>query len=234
MKLLALESCNVTYGKAQALHSVSIEVAQGEVVSLIGRNGAGKSTILKTIIGLKQPVSGRRVWKGGDDVTARLPNQLGRLGIGYVPEDRRIFDNLTVHENLRIATVMGRTGAWTETRIFEMFPVLLDRASQAGNTLSGGEQQMLAISRALLTNPELLLLDEPTEGLAPLIVDELVDSMRRINEEGMTLLLVEQNLRVPMKLAHRQYVVDNGTVQWSGTTADLLANREEIEKLISV
>ena len=218
MKLLALESCNVTYGKAQALHSVSIEVAQGEVVSLIGRNGAGKSTILKTII----------------DVTARLPNQLGRLGIGYVPEDRRIFDNLTVHENLRIATVMGRTGAWTETRIFEMFPVLLDRASQAGNTLSGGEQQMLAISRALLTNPELLLLDEPTEGLAPLIVDELVDSMRRINEEGMTLLLVEQNLRVPMKLAHRQYVVDNGTVQWSGTTADLLANREEIEKLISV
>ncbi|MEP3686463.1 ABC transporter ATP-binding protein [uncultured Thalassospira sp.] len=233
MKLLALESCNVTYGKAQALHSVSVEVAQGEVVSLIGRNGAGKSTILKTIIGLKQPVSGRRVWKG-DDVTARLPNQLGRLGIGYVPEDRRIFDNLTVHENLRIATVMGRTGAWTETRIFEMFPVLLDRASQAGNTLSGGEQQMLAISRALLTNPELLLLDEPTEGLAPLIVDELVDSMRRINEEGMTLLLVEQNLRVPMKLAHRQYVVDNGTVQWSGTTADLLANREEIEKLISV
>ena len=233
MNLLALEECNVTYGKAQALHNVPIEVAQGEVVSLIGRNGAGKSTILKTIIGLKQPVSGRRIWKG-DDVTARHPNQLGRLGIGYVPEDRRIFDNLTVHENLRIATVMGRTGAWTENRIFEMFPVLRERSSQAGNTLSGGEQQMLAISRALLTNPELLLLDEPTEGLAPLIVDELLESMRRINEEGMTLLLVEQNLRVPMKLAHRQYVVDNGTVQWTGTTAELLANREEIEKLISV
>lgn len=233
MTLLALENCDVFYGKAQALHAVSLGIEAGEVVSLIGRNGAGKSTILKTLIGLNRVAAGRRLWKG-QDVTALRPDALGRLGIAFVPEDRRIFANLSVEENLRIATVMGRAGGWTERRVYEMFPVLRDRAAQPGDTLSGGEQQMLAIARGLLTNPEVLLLDEPTEGLAPLIVDQLVEAMRLINDEGMALLLVEQNLRVPMKLAHRQYVIDHGTIQWSGTTEALQANRDEIEKLISV
>ncbi|MGR3575028.1 MAG: ABC transporter ATP-binding protein [Sagittula sp.] len=233
MTLLALDGCDVFYGKAQALHRVSMEIEAGEVVSLIGRNGAGKSTILKTLIGLNFATRGRRLWKGGD-VTALRADQLGRLGIAYVPEDRRIFANLSVEENLRIATVMGRRGAWNAGRVYDLFPVLRERAAQPGDTLSGGEQQMLAISRGLLTNPEVLLLDEPTEGLAPLIVDQLVEAMRLVNVEGMALLLVEQNLRVPMKLAHRQYVIDHGTIRWSGTTAELQANRGEIEKLISV
>jgi branched-chain amino acid transport system ATP-binding protein len=168
------------------------------------------------------------------DVTALRSDRLGRLGIAYVPEDRRIFANLSVEENLRIATVMGRQGSWNLARIYDLFPVLRERAVQPGDTLSGGEQQMLAISRGLLTNPEVLLLDEPTEGLAPLIVDQLVEGMRLINAEGMALLLVEQNLRVPMKLAHRQYVIDHGTIRWNGTTTDMQANRDKIEQLISV
>ncbi|WP_372023144.1 ABC transporter ATP-binding protein (plasmid) [Tistrella mobilis] len=233
MTLLALEDCDVFYGKAQALHRVSLEIGPGEVVSLIGRNGAGKSTILKTMIGLNRATRGRRLWKGGD-VTALRPDQLGRLGIAYVPEDRRIFSNLSVNENLRIATVMGRKGGWDAARVHKLFPVLRERATQPGDTLSGGEQQMLAIARGLLTNPEVLLLDEPTEGLAPLIVDQLVEAMRLINAEGMALLLVEQNLRVPMKLAHRQYVIDHGAIRWTGTTAALQASRDEIEKLISL
>ncbi len=231
--MLALENCDVFYGKAQALHGVSIEIGAGEVVSLVGRNGAGKSTILKTLIGLVPLARGRRFLKGGD-VTGRRPHELGRMGIAFVPEDRRIFANLSVAENLRIATLMGRRGGWTEQRVCQLFPVLNERARQPGNTLSGGEQQMLAIARGLLTNPELLLLDEPTEGIAPMIVAQLVEAMGIINREGTAILLVEQNLRVPMKLAHRQYVIDHGTILWSGTTAEMQADRERIETLISV
>ncbi|MFC0218021.1 ABC transporter ATP-binding protein [Pseudochelatococcus lubricantis] len=233
MTVLALQSCDVFYGKAQALHRVSIDVSQGEVVSLIGRNGAGKSTLLKALIGLCSIASGQRRLHG-DDVTALRPYQLGRRGIAFVPDTRRIFSNLSVEENLRIATVMGRTGRWTIERVWELFPVLKVRGMQPGNTLSGGEQQMLAIGRGLLTNPDVLLLDEPTEGLAPLIVDLLVEAMRVINGEGMAILLVEQNLRVPLKLAHRQFVIDHGAMLWSGTTSDLQANRDRIESLISV
>ncbi len=231
--MLALENCDVFYGKAQALHDISIGIGAGEVVSLIGRNGAGKSTILKTLIGLVPLARGRRILKD-EDVTARRAHELGRMGIAFVPEDRRIFANLSVLENLRIATLMERSGAWTQQRVFDLFPVLRERAAQAGDTLSGGEQQMLAIARGLLTNPEILLLDEPTEGLAPLIVNQLVEAMRIINAEGTAILLVEQNLRVPMKLAHRQYVIDHGTILWSGTAAEMQADRERIETLISV
>jgi branched-chain amino acid transport system ATP-binding protein len=233
MSALALEDCDVFYGKAQALHHVSIDVAAGEVVSLIGRNGAGKSTLLKAAIGLNAVHSGRRLM-GDRDVTALKPHQLGRLGLAFVPENRRIFPNLTVEENLKIATVMGRKGPWSLQRIYQLFPRLQERAAQGGDTLSGGEQQMLAIGRGLLTNPEVLLLDEPTEGLAPLIVDQLIHSMRTINAEGIAMLLVEQNLKVPLKLARRQFVIDNGRVVWSGTTAELQADRARIESLISV
>jgi len=233
MSALVLQDCDVFYGKAQALHHVSIDVAAGEVVSLIGRNGAGKSTLLKAAIGLNVVRSGRRLMNGRD-VTALKPYELGRLGLAFVPENRRIFPNLTVEENLRIATVMGRKGPWSLERIYQLFPRLQERAVRGGDTLSGGEQQMLAVGRGLLTNPEVLLLDEPTEGLAPLIVEQLIDAMRTINGEGVAILLVEQNLKVPLKLARRQFVIDNGRVVWSGTTAELQADRARIESLISV
>jgi branched-chain amino acid transport system ATP-binding protein len=233
MSALVLQDCDVFYGKAQALHHVSIDVAAGEVVSLIGRNGAGKSTLLKAAIGLNAVRGGRRLMNGRD-VTALKPYELGRLGLAFVPENRRIFPNLTVEENLRIATVMGRKGPWSLGRIYQLFPRLEERASRGGDTLSGGEQQMLAIGRGLLTNPEVLLLDEPTEGLAPIIVEQLIEAMRTINAEGVAILLVEQNLKVPLKLARRQFVIDNGRVVWSGTTAELQADRTRIESLISV
>ena len=233
MSALALENCDVYYGKAQALHQVSIDVAAGEVVSLIGRNGAGKSTLLKAAIGLNAVHSGRRLM-GDRDITALKPYELGRLGLAFVPENRRIFPNLTVEENLKIATVMGRKGPWSLERISQLFPRLQERATQGGDTLSGGEQQMLAVGRGLLTNPEVLLLDEPTEGLAPLIVELLTEAIRTINAEGVAILLVEQNLKVPLKLARRQFVIDNGRVVWSGTTAELQADRVRIESLISV
>jgi branched-chain amino acid transport system ATP-binding protein len=233
MNALALQDCDVFYGKAQALHHVSIDVAAGEVVSLIGRNGAGKSTLLKAAIGLNVVHSGRRLI-GDRDTTALKPYELGRLGLAFVPENRRIFPNLTVEENLKIATVMGRKGPWSLERIYQLFPRLLERATQGGDTLSGGEQQMLAVGRSLLTNPEVLLLDEPTEGLAPLIVEQLIEAIRTINAEGVAIVLVEQNLKVPLKLARRQFVIDNGRVVWSGTTAELQANRARIESLISV
>jgi branched-chain amino acid transport system ATP-binding protein len=233
MSALALQDCDVYYGKAQALHHVSIDVAAGEVVSLIGRNGAGKSTLLKAAIGLNAVHSGRRLM-GDRDITALKPYELGRLGLAFVPENRRIFPNLTVEENLKIATVMGRKGPWSLERIYQLFPRLLERATQGGDTLSGGEQQMLAVGRGLLTNPEVLLLDEPTEGLAPLIVEQLTEAIRTINAEGVAILLVEQNLKVPLKLARRQFVIDNGRVVWSGTTAELQADRARIESLISV
>ncbi|CEJ11715.1 High-affinity branched-chain amino acid transport ATP-binding protein LivF [bacterium YEK0313] len=233
MTALALEDCDVFYGKAQALHHVGIDVADGEVVSLIGRNGAGKSTLLKAAIGLNRLARGRRLVAGAD-ATAMRPYELGRLGIAFVPENRRIFPNLTVEENLTIATVMGRSGPWTLKRVHELFPRLEERRNSGGDTLSGGEQQMLAIGRGLLTNPKVLLLDEPTEGLAPLIVETLIEAIRTINAEGIGILLVEQNLRVPLKLAQRQFVIDNGRMVWSGTTAELQANRQKIESLISV
>ncbi len=233
MSALALQDCDVSYGKAQALHQVSIDVEAGEVVSLIGRNGAGKSTLLKAAIGLNAVHSGRRLM-GDRDITALKPYELGRLGLAFVPENRRIFPNLTVEENLKIATVMGRKGPWSLERIYQLFPRLLERATQGGDTLSGGEQQMLAVGRGLLTNPEVLLLDEPTEGLAPLIVEQLTEAIRTINAEGVAILLVEQNLKVPLKLARRQFVIDNGRVVWSGTTAELQADRARIESLISV
>ncbi|QCI66939.1 ABC transporter ATP-binding protein [Phreatobacter stygius] len=233
MTALVLKDCDVFYGKAQALHGASIDVADGEVVSLIGRNGAGKSTLLKAAIGLNPLARGQRL-VGGVDASAMKPYELGRLGIAFVPENRRIFPNLTVEENLTIATVMGRTGPWTLKRVHQLFPRLEERRLSGGDTLSGGEQQMLAIGRGLLTNPKVLLLDEPTEGLAPLIVESLIEAIRMINAEGVAILLVEQNLRVPLKLAQRQFVIDNGRMVWSGTTGELQANRERIESLISV
>ncbi|MFC3230518.1 ABC transporter ATP-binding protein [Marinibaculum pumilum] len=233
MSLLEMRDCDVFYGKAQALHGVTVTVGEGEIVSLIGRNGAGKSTLIKAAIGLLPLRGGTRLFEGADE-TGRPPEALGRMGIAFVPENRRIFASLSVEENLRIATVMGRRGAWDLKRIYGLFPRLQERAASRGDTLSGGEQQMLAVGRGLLTNPRLLLLDEPTEGLAPLIVRDLVAAMAEINREGVAILLVEQNLKVPLQLAQRQYVIDNGRIQWEGGTEALLADRTRVEAMISL
>ena len=231
--MLALENAEVFYGKAKALHAVSIEVRVGEVVSLIGRNGAGKSTTLKALIGLLPLAGGRRVLDGMD-VSARKPHQMSRLGVAYVPEMRQIFTNLTVRENLVMGQLAHAPGHWTMERVKSLFPVLRERAAATGDTLSGGEQQMLAIARALLTNPRILLLDEPTEGLAPLVVAAVRDAIVEINRQGVPILLVEQNLRVPLKIAHRQYIIDNGAIVWQGSTAKLLANRPLVESYLGI
>ena len=231
--MLTLENAEVYYDKAKALHGVSIEVRAGEIVSLIGRNGAGKSTTLKALIGLLPVAVGRRMLDG-QDVSTRKPHQMSRLGVAYVPEMRQIFPNLTVRENLRMGQVSHAPGHWTLDRVERLFPILAERAAATGDTLSGGEQQMLAIARALVTNPRVLLLDEPTEGLAPLVVSAVRDAIVEINREGVPILLVEQNLRVPLKIAHRQYIIDNGSIVWKGSTADLLANRPLVEGYLGI
>lgn len=229
--MLALQSADAFYGKAQALHQVSIEVGAGEIVSLIGRNGAGKTTTLRALAGLMPVRAGRLVHEGAD-VTHLPAHKLSRLGINYVPETRRIFPNLSVEENLRIATFAHRGGVWTLDRIYRLFPRLQERNRSPGDSLSGGEQQMLAIARGLLTVPKVLLLDEPTEGLAPRIVDDLVEAIRAVQREGVAIVLVEQKLKVPMALASRQYVIENGQIIWSGTTDDLRENQREVESLV--
>jgi branched-chain amino acid transport system ATP-binding protein len=231
--MLALESVDVFYGKAQTLHGVSIGVERGEIVSIIGRNGAGKTTTLKAAMGLLDCARGRRLLNGAD-VTAWPPHRLSRAGVSYVPETRRIFTNMTVRENLAMGAVVHRSGAWTFERVCELFPVLRERASTSGDALSGGEQQMLAIARGLMGNPKVLLLDEPTEGLAPLIVKAVQQSIVAINRTGVSIVLVEQNLRVPLAVAHRQFIVDNGRIVWRGTTAELLKDRATVERYLSI
>jgi branched-chain amino acid transport system ATP-binding protein len=231
--MLSLEGIDVFYGKAQALHGVSFAVASSEVASIIGRNGAGKTTTLKTAIGLLRCARGRRMLDG-DDATAWSPHRLSRAGIGYVPETRRIFANLTVRENLAMGAVAHRPGHWNFDRVSALFPFLGERATAPGDALSGGEQQMLAIARALMGNPKVLLLDEPTEGLAPLIVETVKNAIVSINRAGVAIVLVEQNLRVPLAVAHRQFVMDNGRIVWSGTTQELLGNKAMVEQYLAV
>ncbi len=229
--MLRLEGADAFHGKAQVLHQVSIEVLAGEIVSLIGRNGAGKTTTLRAMAGL-MPLHAGRLLHEGADVTRLPAHRLSRRGIHYVPETRRIFPNLTVEENLRLATFAHRGGAWTMPRIHQLFPRLRERAASPGDSLSGGEQQMLAIARGLLTAPKVLLLDEPTEGLAPRIVDDLVAAIRVVQAEGVAIVLVEQKLKVPMALASRQYLIENGQIVWTGTTDELRRDQRQIEQLI--
>ena len=233
--MLHLETVHTFYGNIEALKGVSVDVEQGQIVTIIGSNGAGKSTLLMTICGSPKAARGRVMFEG-QDISRLATYDIVKLGISQSPEGRRIFPRMTVWENLQMGSVPNQ-GQWFDQdveKVFTLFPRLKERIHQRGGTLSGGEQQMLAVGRGLLTNPEVLLLDEPTEGLAPLIVDQLIESMRVINAEGIAMLLVEQNLKVPLKLARRQFVIDNGRVVWSGTTAELQADRARIESLISV
>jgi branched-chain amino acid transport system ATP-binding protein len=217
--ILAVEELFTSYGLSQVLFGVSLEVAAGECVCLLGRNGVGKTTTMRSIMGLQPPRQGRVMWKGRD-VAGRAPYEIAGLGIGFVPEDRRIFTDLTVWENLDVAArTRGGRSAWTLERVFGLFPKLRDLVDRQGGFLSGGEQQMLTIARTLMGNPELLLLDEPSEGLAPLIVDHLKEQIAQLKQDGLTILLAEQNVDFCLDLADRVYVLEKGRIRYEGTAA---------------
>jgi branched-chain amino acid transport system ATP-binding protein len=199
---------------------VSLSVASGECVCLLGRNGVGKTTTMRSIMGLTPPGRGRIIWKGRD-ITGWAPYQVAQAGIGFVPEDRRIFADLTVWENLDVASRTRGGAGWTVERVYDLFPKLQELASRHGGFLSGGEQQMLTIARTLMGNPELLLLDEPSEGLAPLVVEHLGEQIARLKHEGLTILLAEQNVEFSLALADRVYVLEKGSIRFDGPAARL-------------
>jgi branched-chain amino acid transport system ATP-binding protein len=226
--ILAVESIHTSYGLSQILFGVSLHVGAGECVSLLGRNGVGKSTTLRSIMGLTAPRQGTVVYNG-QDITGKPAFRVAQLGIGFVPEDRRIFPDLSVRENLEVArktSASQRARGWTVQRVYDIFPVLAALDGRKGGHLSGGEQQMLTIGRTLMGNPDLLLLDEPSEGLAPLVVRDLGVQIRRLKDEGITILLCEQNARFAAALSDRAYVLEKGQVRFSGTIAELQANDE--------
>ena len=224
--MLSIEGIHTFYGLSHILFDLSLQVDTGQVVCLLGRNGAGKTTTLKSVMGLTPPKSGKIRFKG-EDVTGRQPYQMARKGIGYVPDDRRIFADLTVAENLAIAFRKPTAGSgWDQQRVFQLFPALEEIAHRKGGLLSGGEQKMLAIARALMTNPEFLLLDEPTEGLAPLMVNTLRDAIHTLKQTGLTVLLAEQNVRFTLDLSDYGYIIDNGRIRYKGVVDELKGNRE--------
>jgi len=217
--ILVVEDIHTAYGLSRVLFGVSLRVTPGECVCLLGRNGVGKTTTMRSIMGLTPPTSGRVVWKGRD-ITREAPFRAAGLGIGFVPEDRRIFADLTVWENLDVAERRTRPGGFTTERVFDLFPPLRPLRDRAGGFLSGGEQQMLTIARTLMGNPELLLLDEPSEGLAPLVVDHLQEQIGRLKAEGLTILLAEQNVEFSLDLADRVYVLEKGHIRYDGTSRE--------------
>src|SRR3990172_2491512 len=235
MALLELASVNTFYGRSHILFDVSLSVEKGEVVSLLGRNGAGKSTTFRSIIGLTPPRTGEVSFRG-ERISGLRPYQICRKGVGFVPEDRRCFPDLTVRENLEVAVRREKQTASPRTveKIYSLSPRLQEREKNLGTQLSGGKQQMLTIARTLMTNPDLLLLDEPSEGLAPLIVTLLAEMILKIRAEGGTVLLAEQNLHFCAKVADRGYVIDKGSVKYEGKMSDLLGNEEIKEKYLAV
>jgi len=223
MALLELQRVHVHYGPIQALKGISLTVESGEIVTLLGANGAGKTSTLRAISGLVRPSAGR-ILLADVDITHRRPHEIVELGVGHVPEGRRIFPRLSVEENLRLGAFTVRDRAEIARRqdyVFSLFPRLAERRKQAGGTLSGGEQQMLAIGRALMMQPRILLLDEPSMGLAPVLVESIFEVIQRLNRDGTTILLVEQNARMALEVAHRGYVLETGQVVLSGNARDL-------------
>jgi len=220
--LLALEELHTYYGEAHILQGVSVAVGEGEVVTIIGRNGAGKTTTLRSIMGIARPRRGRVVFRG-EDITSRETHEIAQRGIAWVPEERRVLPNLTVLENLRLGRlgVSAHAGPADFEDLFATFPRLRERIDYKGRFLSGGEQQMLAIARGMVAAPALMLVDEPTEGLSPILVQTLTDVLAKINRRGTTILLVEQTLEVALALSHRLYVLDQGRVQFEGTPDEL-------------
>lgn len=229
--MLVLENVNVYYGAIHALKGISFRVDQGEIVTLIGSNGAGKSTSLKTISGLLRPKQGK-VTFNGEDLASIAPQSIVAKGLSQVPEGRRVFANMTVTENLELGAYLRKDKAGIKQdmdRVFELFPRLLERKSQTAGTLSGGEQQMLAMGRALMSRPQLLLLDEPSMGLAPILVKQIFSIIQEINASGTTILLVEQNAHMALSIAHRAYVLETGKIVLSGDAKEMAAS-EEIRK----
>jgi branched-chain amino acid transport system ATP-binding protein len=232
MSLLEVEKINTYYGEAHALFDVSLRVEQHEVVALLGRNGAGKSTTLNTVMGVLAPKSGA-IRFGGKDVASLPPYEIAQRGLQLVPEERRIVGGLTVEENIVLATLTAEN-PWPLERAYEMFPRLAERKRNRGRELSGGEQQMLAIARALVREPKLILLDEPFEGLAPIIVQDLIAVCRKIAEAGQTIVIVEQNVEAALGLAHRCYVLNNGHTVFEGTPAALRKDTEFMHRHLGV
>jgi branched-chain amino acid transport system ATP-binding protein len=231
--MLALDEVNAYYGDSHILHGVSLSVREGEVVCLLGRNGAGKTTTIMTVMGYLHPRGGS-IRYNGRDIGALPPYAVARLGFGFVPQERGIFPSLTVRENLTVFARQSGPGGWTLQRIFDLFPSLHARERNLGFQLSGGEQQMLSIARALMLNPSLLLLDEPSEGLAPLIVQEIIEVLKRLKGEGLAILLVEQNLRAAFAVADRHHVMNKGTICFTGSTAELEGNEFVLRNYLSV
>ena len=233
--ILNIDQINTFYGQSHVLQGVSLSIHKGEVVCLLGRNGVGKTTTLRSIIGLTPPRSGHILLKG-IDVAGKQPFQIAQMGIGYVPDDRRIFADLTLFENLELARRLSKKGKaqWTFEKIYELFPVFIDLKERRGNQLSGGEQKMLAIGRALMKNPDLILLDEPSEGLAPLVVQNLVEVIARIRSEGVTILLADQNLKFCRKTSDRGYILEKGMIQYQGVMEEIWQKEEIVKKYLVV
>ena len=233
--LLSVAALNAHYGRAHILRGVSFAIGRGEVVALLGRNGAGKSTTMKAVMGLVPPTSGS-VRFGGEEIAGREPFEIARAGLGYVPEERRIFTDLTVSENLAVGERPPRPDAprWTVEALFALFPNLGRMKDRPGGRMSGGEQQMLTIARTLMGNPKLVLLDEPSEGLAPVIVEEMAKAILRLKSEGLTVLLSEQNLHFSRLVADRALVMEKGEIRFDGTMADLMADASIRQRHLAV
>jgi branched-chain amino acid transport system ATP-binding protein len=233
--ILEIQEIDTYYGQSHVLQGISLSIDEGEVVSLLGRNGVGKTTTLRSIMGLTPPRRGSIKFQG-EEIAGKNPFEIARLGIGYVPDDRRIFPDLTTFENLEIARRMSRRkqGYWTMDTVCDLFPVLRGLRSSKGTHLSGGEQKMLAIGRALMKNPAIILLDEPAEGLAPLIVRNLMDVIKRIRDEGVTILLADQNLKFCRAVADRGYILEKGVIQYDGTMKEIWENEEVVSKYLVV
>jgi branched-chain amino acid transport system ATP-binding protein len=233
--VLEVKEIITRYGQSQVLHGVSLEVEQREVVSLLGRNGVGKTTSFRSIMGLTPPRSGSIRLKGVE-IAGKKPYEIAKLGIGYVPDDRRIFPDLTALENLELARRLAKKsdGPWTLEKIYQLFPVLERLKSSMGTTLSGGEQKMLAIGRGLMKNPQILLLDEPSEGLAPLVIRDLAGVILKIQASGVTILLADQNIKFCRKVAGRGYIMEKGLIQHQGTLEEIWQNEEIVRKYLAV
>jgi branched-chain amino acid transport system ATP-binding protein len=233
--ILEIEEIDTYYGQSHVLQGISLSIGEGEVVSLLGRNGVGKTTTLRSIMGLSPPKRGSIRFQGRE-IAGKNPFEIARLGIGYVPDDRRIFPDLTTFENLEIARRMSRKkqGYWNIDTVCDLFPILRNLRSSKGTHLSGGEQKMLAIGRALMKNPDIMLLDEPAEGLAPLVVKNLIEVIKRIRDEGVTILLADQNLNFCKAVADRGYILEKGVIQYDGTMSQIWENEEVVSKYLVV
>jgi branched-chain amino acid transport system ATP-binding protein len=230
-ELLSIENLSAGYGEAIVLSDVSLTIAEGQALALLGRNGMGKTTLVNTIVGVTRYFGGR-IALDGADITRLRPDQRAHAGVGWVPQERNIFKSLTVHENL---TAVARPGRWTTEKVYGMFPRLGERQNNLGNQLSGGEQQMLAVGRALVLNPRIMLLDEPLEGLAPIVVEELAAAIQRMaSEDSMTFILVEQHADIALSLTQNAIVLERGRIVYNGASASLLADHAALDRLIGL